>query len=433
VGTRKWTKYVNIGQSVNANTPDVGLVLMDAGQEFKLTTWPTIQRTQLPAGTQAFNIGRKNNGYLSSTDLYVGRLLTLNPARGYPTSYGSSEVIEPGDSGGPVLLPNGHTIVAVNSGAGGGTQVLARTDAVIADIDAQVKANGGWGTNGGPGDGGNPGGGTGGGTGTGGAGGGGGGECSDKNQYCAYWASIGECSKNPNYMLPNCCASCSKTGGGGSGGGGTQPALCSQCASDSDCGGARCLKFVKTGERFCSRDCSTTGCPSNYSCMSVPYKGKQCVPSSLTCGNPVGGTGGAGGTGGGSSGGTAGSGGSAGNPSSTAELCVSEINRYRSTVGAPALARWADAEACSNKEAAQDAASGRAHGSFTQCGEMAQNECPGWPGPESEMIKNCLRTMWNEGPGGGHYENMRSSRYTKVACGVAQTSAGKYWAVQNFR
>ena len=32
--------------------------------------------------------------------------------------------------------------------------------------------------------------------------------CEDKNQYCSYWAGIGECSKNPNYMLDACAKSC---------------------------------------------------------------------------------------------------------------------------------------------------------------------------------------------------------------------------------
>jgi hypothetical protein len=40
--------------------------------------------------------------------------------------------------------------------------------------------------------------------------------------------------------------------------------------------------------------------------------------------------------------------------------------------------------------------------------------------------------MWAEGPGGGHYENMRSTRFTSVACGFGQPTNGG-WAVQNFR
>ncbi len=32
--------------------------------------------------------------------------------------------------------------------------------------------------------------------------------CTNSNANCAAWASQGECSKNPNYMLTSCCASC---------------------------------------------------------------------------------------------------------------------------------------------------------------------------------------------------------------------------------
>ncbi len=32
----------------------------------------------------------------------------------------------------------------------------------------------------------------------------------DENEHCGFWASIGECSKNPNYMLRYCATSCAK-------------------------------------------------------------------------------------------------------------------------------------------------------------------------------------------------------------------------------
>ena len=32
--------------------------------------------------------------------------------------------------------------------------------------------------------------------------------CLDDHSYCGYWASIGECSKNPGYMLTYCRVSC---------------------------------------------------------------------------------------------------------------------------------------------------------------------------------------------------------------------------------
>jgi glutathione peroxidase len=34
------------------------------------------------------------------------------------------------------------------------------------------------------------------------------GHAPDTNEQCSHWASIGECDKNPAYMLPNCATSC---------------------------------------------------------------------------------------------------------------------------------------------------------------------------------------------------------------------------------
>ena len=122
-----------------------------------------------------------------------------------------------------------------------------------------------------------------------------------------------------------------------------------------------------------------------------------------------------------------------GGDGSAAQLCVDLINEYRASVGRPALARWTSAEACSDDEAMSDGQSNMAHGAFGSCEEMAQNECPNWPGPEDTLITGCLQLMWDEGPGGGHYDNMENPAYTEVACGFATMSDGKIWAVQNFR
>ncbi|WP_437588295.1 CAP domain-containing protein [Sorangium sp. So ce1000] len=160
-------------------------------------------------------------------------------------------------------------------------------------------------------------------------------------------------------------------------------------------------------------------------------------------GSGAGGAGGAGGsatTGAGGSGGAGpGSGaGGAGGGASTAQLCVDTINQHRATLGLPPLARWVEAESCSDKEAESDGNTGEAHGAFGSCDENAQNECPGWGGPPDEMIVPCLQLMWDEGPGEdfsthGHYINMSNPRYTKVACGFHTFSDGSVWAVQNFR
>jgi hypothetical protein len=115
------------------------------------------------------------------------------------------------------------------------------------------------------------------------------------------------------------------------------------------------------------------------------------------------------------------------------QQCVDIINNYRASVGRPPLARWVSAESCSDAEALSDGMSNTPHGAFGACDEFAQNECPGWPGPESELIVGCLDLMWDEGPGGGHYDNMENPQYTEVACGFATMGDGSIWAVQNFR
>jgi len=118
---------------------------------------------------------------------------------------------------------------------------------------------------------------------------------------------------------------------------------------------------------------------------------------------------------------------------STADLCVSTINEYRRAKGLAPYVRWAEAETCSDGQAKSDGQTSSAHGAFGRCGELAQNECPGWPGPPEQMIPKCLAAMMDEGPGGGHHDAMMSRRYTKVACGFATTARGAVWSVQNFK
>jgi hypothetical protein len=54
------------------------------------------------------------------------------------------------------------------------------------------------------------------------------------------------------------------------------------------------------------------------------------------------------------------------------------------------------------------------------------------------MIGGCLQMMWNEGPGDfngghGHYINMSSTQYTRVACGFHVLADGSVWATQDFQ
>jgi hypothetical protein len=148
----------------------------------------------------------------------------------------------------------------------------------------------------------------------------------------------------------------------------------------------------------------------------------------------------------GSTGGTGGSSSTSGSTSPTSsggsgnayEDCVSTINDYRSTLGLPPYMRWTTNESCTDGQAQADAQSGTPHSAFGRCGESAQNECPGWPGPPDTMIPQCLALMWAEGPGTdfsthGHYLNMSSTSYTQVACGFYVKPDMSVWATQDFK
>lgn len=163
-------------------------------------------------------------------------------------------------------------------------------------------------------------------------------------------------------------------------------------------------------------------------------------------GSAAGGSAGASGSGGSSgssgSGGSAGASGSGGSGGSgdpmdaLRDACVARINAFRATEGKAPYERWREAEACSDQQSQADSTSG-AHANFGDCGEWAQNTCPGW-GSTDQVIQGCLQAMWDEGPGEpfsehGHYINMSSTQYTKVACGFFQMPNGEIWANQNFK
>ena len=115
------------------------------------------------------------------------------------------------------------------------------------------------------------------------------------------------------------------------------------------------------------------------------------------------------------------------------QSCVDRINGYRARVRVAPVARDPSTEPCGDEESRLDARSNRAHGSFGKCGERAQNACPSYPGASVEdILSKCLQQMFEEGPGGGHYDNMTSTKYTRASCGFEAMSGGRIWTVQNF-
>ncbi len=116
--------------------------------------------------------------------------------------------------------------------------------------------------------------------------------------------------------------------------------------------------------------------------------------------------------------------------------CVDRINQFRHDCQClPPLARWTEAEGCTDQQSGDDQAQNAPHSHFPACGESAQNTCPNWPSADN-IVAGCLQSMWDEGPGEpfeahGHYLNMASTSFGKVACGFA-TGPDGVWANQNF-
>src|SRR5262245_53933152 len=118
------------------------------------------------------------------------------------------------------------------------------------------------------------------------------------------------------------------------------------------------------------------------------------------------------------------------------EFCVSETNRYRATVGLLPLTRSTELEGYAAAGARQDGLAHKAHLHYRSANlaakGIAENELPWWPGSSiRQVIKNGIAAMWAEGPGGGHFENIRGP-YTHIGCGVF-VNGNEITVVQNLQ
>jgi hypothetical protein len=132
--------WSNDGEYVDPSQHDVGLILLD--RDVPLASYPSVATERLAWGSKVRNVGRIDDGQASWSSLFVGAPVAVYDGQqaGFPLDYVTAEKIQSGDSGGPVFADGTHQIVAVNSGSGGGTQVLARVDLVGSWIDQTIAA-----------------------------------------------------------------------------------------------------------------------------------------------------------------------------------------------------------------------------------------------------------------------------------------------------
>ena len=105
------------------------------------------------------------------------------------------------------------------------------------------------------------------------------------------------------------------------------------------------------------------------------------------------------------------------------QLCVDEINRYRATIGRPALTRSDALDQFATQAAQHDHVAGVPHLLFrnTNGGGVAtaETELLHWTNyAVRDVIKEGLAGMWAVGPGGEHYNVLSAGTYTQVGCGV---------------
>ena len=135
--------------------------------------------------------------------------------------------------------------------------------------------------------------------------------------------------------------------------------------------------------------------------------------------------------------------------------CLDKINEYRATENLLPLSLASEEKlACTDKQAAADLASNKAHGHIGDCGEFAQNSGPNfstsWQTSATSVSDYYLKMMWEDEkelvlsgkrdpdkkedyPYIGHYLNMKNKNATEVACGIALSADGeKGWFNVNF-
>ena len=117
-------------------------------------------------------------------------------------------------------------------------------------------------------------------------------------------------------------------------------------------------------------------------------------------------------------------------------FCVTETNRFRATLGLSPLTRSSALEAYAAAGAQEDGLAHVVHQHFRSTSgggiAFAENEIPWWSSSSVQTVtQQGLAMMWAEGPGGGHYENMRGA-YSQLGCGVF-VNGTEITVVQDFR
>jgi secreted trypsin-like serine protease len=133
------------GDTLTPTAHDVALIVLST--PVTLAAYPVLATTPVPDGTPVTNVGRVQDGTLSSTALYESMPLRVYGATsyGWALDYITMDAVQSGDSGGPDYWsgPSGPVLVSINSGAtkSNNYEVLACIDLVASWVASQIAAN----------------------------------------------------------------------------------------------------------------------------------------------------------------------------------------------------------------------------------------------------------------------------------------------------
>ena len=153
----------------------------------------------------------------------------------------------------------------------------------------------------------------------------------------------------------------------------------------------------------------------------------------------------------GGGGGAAGAGGGGGGTNADAHVQhnLDTLNMYRAQAGVGALAIDDQLSMFSTTASNMLEATGQPHGYFMQqgasgglgdqgfCSSAAENQAPGWPlssygGDEDATIDAILKAMMDEGPGGGHHDNILAASSVRVGMGLVVDANQQLWFTNDF-
>jgi uncharacterized protein YkwD len=127
--------------------------------------------------------------------------------------------------------------------------------------------------------------------------------------------------------------------------------------------------------------------------------------------------------------------------------CLATLNQYRAQHGVTALVlddRLSEFSLTASRELQ---ASSQPHGYFEAqlssgaiwnqgfCHSAGENEtAPGWNvgSNEDSTVDKVLQEMMDEGPGGGHYENIVNPQFVRVGVGIIVASNGSFYLSNDF-